>query len=103
MSTVFSQAIDAYRAASVAHGKPAAPAPSKEPERAFSNMVADAVKGAIDTGKNSEQMSMKGIAGEAELNDVITAVANAEVTLKTAVALRERVIGAYKEVLRMPI
>ena len=46
---------------------------------------------------------MKGIAGEAELNDVITAVANAEVTLKTAVALRERVIGAYKEVLRMPI
>ncbi|MEX2644154.1 MAG: flagellar hook-basal body complex protein FliE [Acetobacterales bacterium] len=103
MSTVFSQAIDAYRAASGAHGKPAAPAPSREPERSFSNMVADAVKDAVDTGKKSEQMSMSGIAGEAELNDVITAVANAEVTLKTAVTLRDRVVGAYKEVLRMPI
>lgn len=103
MSTVFSQAIDAYRAAAGAHGKTPAEKPSREAEENFSSMVADAVKGAIETGKQSEQMSMRGVAGEAELNDVITAVANAEVTLKTAVALRDRVIGAYKEVLRMPI
>lgn len=103
MSTIFSQAIDAYRAAAVGHGKPAQAAPSDAPEKAFSSMVSDAVSGAINVGKQSEQRTMEGLAGEAELNDVITAVANAEVTLRTAVTLRDRVIGAYKEVLRMPI
>ena len=103
MTTILSQAIDAYRSAAAGHGKPVQSAPTSDPERAFSSMVTDAVKSAIDVGKTSEQRTMEGLAGEAELNDVITAVANAEVTLRTAVTLRDRVIGAYKEVLRMPI
>jgi flagellar hook-basal body complex protein FliE len=34
---------------------------------------------------------------------VVTAVAEAEATLQTVVAVRERIIEAYKEILRMPI
>ncbi len=46
---------------------------------------------------------MKQISGEADLKDVVTAVANAENTLETVVAVRDKVLSAYQEILRMPI
>ena len=42
-------------------------------------------------------------AGKAELVDIVTAVANAETTLETVISLRDRVITAYQEIMRMPI
>lgn len=41
--------------------------------------------------------------GNADLVDVVTAVAAAEATLETVVAVRDQVIKAYQEVMRMPI
>jgi len=68
---------------------------------------ADLVKSALDEarriGERSEQLSMQGIRDNADLNQVITAVAEAEVTLQTVVSIRDKVIDAYKEILRMPI
>jgi flagellar hook-basal body complex protein FliE len=43
------------------------------------------------------------IAGKADLTEVVTAVTNAEITLKTVLAIRDRVIQAYQEIARMPI
>ena len=48
-------------------------------------------------------MSAKGIAGTADLREVVTAVTNAEVTLQTAIAIRDRVIRAYQDITSMPI
>ena len=48
-------------------------------------------------------MSRAAAAGKADVNEVITAVSEAELTLQTVVALRDRVIQAYQEILRMPI
>lgn len=68
---------------------------------------ADLVKSALDEarriGERGEQLSMQGIRDNADLNQVITAVAEAEVTLQTVVSIRDKVIDAYKEILRMPI
>jgi len=68
---------------------------------------ADLVKSALDEarliGQRSEQLSMQGIRDNADLNQVITAVAEAEVTLQTVVAVRDKVIEAYKDILRMSI
>ena len=50
-----------------------------------------------------EQMSMKGIAGEADLTDVVQAVNSADITLRTIVTLRDRMVQAYQEVIRMPV
>ncbi|MBM3514267.1 MAG: flagellar hook-basal body protein FliE [Alphaproteobacteria bacterium] len=72
-------------------------------EESFATMVTDSLKGAIDTGRAAEELSLKQIAGEADLKDVVTAVANAEFTLETVVAVRDKVISAYQEILRMPI
>jgi flagellar hook-basal body complex protein FliE len=48
-------------------------------------------------------MSIKGISGEADLTDVVSAVNSAEATLQLVTTLRDRMIQAYQEIIRMPI
>ncbi|MCG8511463.1 MAG: flagellar hook-basal body complex protein FliE [Rhodospirillales bacterium] len=71
------------------------------------DQFADLVKGALEEarriGERSEQMSIEGIRDNADLSQVITAVAEAESTLQTVVAVRDKVVEAYKQIVRMPI
>ena len=69
----------------------------------FAELVGELANDLAETGKKAEAMSAKAAAGEAELLDVVTAVSNAELTLQAVVAVRDRVINAYQEILRMPI
>jgi len=69
----------------------------------FASLVRNAIDEAIKIGEKSEQLSIQGVNDRADLNQVVTAVAEAEVTLQTVVAVRDKVIDAYKEILRMPI
>jgi len=69
----------------------------------FGNFVADAAKTAVSTIKNSETVSMNAIAGKASLTDVVTAMNSAEVALKSVVAIRDKVISAYNDIIKMPI
>ena len=41
--------------------------------------------------------------GRGDLVDVVTAVAAAEATMETVIAVRDEVIKAYQEIMRMPI
>lgn len=70
---------------------------------AFGAMVQDAAQSTISQLRGAEQQSARAIAGRGDLNQVVMAVANAEVTLQTAVAVRDRVIQAYMDIVRMPI
>ncbi|MBM3555180.1 MAG: flagellar hook-basal body complex protein FliE [Alphaproteobacteria bacterium] len=72
-------------------------------EESFADMVASAAKDAVATGHKGEGTSMQGIAKQADLVDVVTAVSNAELTLQTVVTVRDRVIQAYQDIIRMPI
>lgn len=74
-----------------------------DPTKNFSDMLGDAMKGAIDIGRQSEAMSAKAVAGTADLREVVTAVTNAEVTLQTALSIRDRVIQSYQDIISMPI
>ena len=69
----------------------------------FSDLLGTSLQKARDAGYSGESMSTKAIAGEAELHDLVTAVANAELTLNTVVAVRDRVINAYQDIIKMPI
>jgi flagellar hook-basal body complex protein FliE len=100
-------AIDAIKAVA-AYAKGAAAGATqglaaKDPGQDFAAMVRDATGNAIDTMRHSEAMSAKAIAGKADLNEVVAAVSNAEVTLQTVLAVRDKVIAAYQDILRMPI
>ena len=41
--------------------------------------------------------------GKAQLIDVATAISAAETSLETVMAVRDQVINAYQEIMRMPI
>lgn len=69
----------------------------------FASLVRSAIDEAIKIGERSEQLSIAGVNDKADLNQVVTAVAEAEVTLQTVVSVRDKVIESYKEILRMPI
>lgn len=99
--------IRAYAAASQTANRLAEPAqPEAAPEAQapnFGNLVSTAVGQVEDSVRTAEQMSVQAATGQADLVDVVTAVAAAEVQLETVVAVRDQVIRAYQEILRMPI
>ena len=69
----------------------------------FGGLVQNYLTQAQQIGQASEQMSVQGLMGQADLAQVATSVSEAEVTLQTVVAIRDKVVEAYKEILRMPI
>jgi flagellar hook-basal body complex protein FliE len=106
MALDFTSAVNAYQRAAkttenMVSGK--AEAASSVNNGSFLGMVNDSLKNAATTGREAEELSLKQISGEADLKDVVTAVANAEHTLETVVAVRDKVLNAYQEILRMPI
>ncbi len=75
--------------------------PELRPE--FSELLGTSLDKARDANYGGESMSTKALANEAELHDLVTAVSNAELTLNTVVAVRDRVISAYNDIIKMPI
>lgn len=69
----------------------------------FSTLVQGYLNQAQQIGQASEQVSVQGVMGQADLAQVATSVSEAELTLQTVVAIRDKVVDAYKEILRMPI
>ena len=69
----------------------------------FSSFMKDATENSIETLKSGEAMGMKGITGNADLNDVVSAINSAESTLQLVTTIRDKMIQAYQEVMRMPI
>jgi flagellar hook-basal body complex protein FliE len=57
----------------------------------------------VNNMKQGEAQTIQGLAGKAELSDVISAVSQAEVSLQTVVAVRDKVIAAYQDIMRMAI
>ncbi len=73
------------------------------PNGEFANLVKGAIQDAVKISERSEQATIAAVNDKADLNQVVTAVAEAEVTLRTVVAIRDKVIEAYREIIRMPV
>ena len=69
----------------------------------FAGMLGRALQGAVATGKQADSQAAQAIAGHGDLTQVVTAVSRAELTLQTTVAVRDRVIQAYQDIIKMPI
>ena len=69
----------------------------------FASVMAQVTSDAVGTIKNAEAVSVQGINGNASTQAVVDAVMNAERTLNTAVAIRDKVVAAYQELSRMAI
>jgi flagellar hook-basal body complex protein FliE len=69
----------------------------------FSNFLSNALKDGIGTMKQGEAMATRQVSGQANIVDVVGAVNQAEVTLDTVVAVRDKVVQAYQSIMNMPI
>jgi flagellar hook-basal body complex protein FliE len=70
---------------------------------AFGSLLASALDSVAVPGKKAETQAMAVAGGKADVVDVVTAVAESEAALETLVAVRDRVISAYEDIMRMPI
>ncbi len=103
MAIDFSKAADALNSAARLGGSPGMDARPTPAAGQFAEMIKQVAESAVEAGAASERMTIAAVQDKAELTDVVTAIANAEVTLQTVVAVRDRIISAYQEILRMPI
>jgi flagellar hook-basal body complex protein FliE len=69
----------------------------------FADLVKQAVGTVAQTGRVADAQSFEAAVGKSDMVDVVTAVAESEAALETLVAVRDRVIAAYEEIMRMPI
>lgn len=96
-------AINAYaQAAKMAIGGGDA-AVAAAPGASFGHLLSGIVNDAVTTGQAAEAKTASAVTGKSDLIDVVTAVNAAEMTLETVVAIRDRVIAAYQDIMRMPI
>jgi flagellar hook-basal body complex protein FliE len=78
-------------------------APVKGTGTGFGDLVQSALQGAVDSQRQGEAASLAAVTGKADLNGVVAAVTNAELTLQTVVAIRDRVVQAYQDILHLAI
>ncbi len=69
----------------------------------FGEFLTDAIKDSVSTMKHGEKMASAQLAGKADIVDVVNAVNQAEMTLDTVVAVRDKVVAAYQSIMNMPI
>jgi flagellar hook-basal body complex protein FliE len=69
----------------------------------FADLLGQSFTGAVDATKSAEQASFGAVNKTSDLVDVVSAVNNAELALETVVAVRDKMISAYQDIMRMPI
>lgn len=82
--------------------KAAAPEAASTPDRAGSGL-ADLARGFTDTLMQGETTARAALTGGADPHALVQALASSQMAVDTVATLRDRVVEAYQEILRMPI
>ena len=69
----------------------------------FGSLLKDAMGQVNQAARLGDAQAQSMVTGKANVVDVVTAVAESEVAVDALVAVRDRVIASYEEIMRMPI
>lgn len=83
-------------------GMPASPVGGAG-QSGFADMLTSVMGDMTQTSRAAETQMASAVQGQGSLIDVVTAVSSAEASLETVMAVRDQVISAYQEIMRMPI
>lgn len=97
MNPVSLQAAQLYGLAKAAVQSP------KPPTSDMADGAFDAIQKLAGVIEQSEKASIGLMTGAADPHSVIEAIAAAELAIETAVTVRDKVVEAYQELLRMPV
>jgi flagellar hook-basal body complex protein FliE len=103
MAINFIKAASIGRAAYAARTKSIGDAAPSNTAPSFTQVVEKAAKSAIDTIRGGEKASVAGITGKTDIREVVATLSSAEVTLQSVVAIRDKMVQAYQDLMRMPI
>jgi flagellar hook-basal body complex protein FliE len=95
-------ALQAYRA-TAGLGGAEAPAASGGVGEGFEAVLGQVIRQAVGTARQADAATQAGLMGQMGTTDVVMAVNRAELALQTAVAVRDRMVTAYQEVMRMAV
>jgi flagellar hook-basal body complex protein FliE len=79
------------------------PAPPASGAASFGAVLQNAAAGLIDSGNVADTKSADALTGKGNLTDVVMAVSKAEMALQATVAVRDKVISAYQDIMKMAI
>jgi flagellar hook-basal body complex protein FliE len=69
----------------------------------FGSLLKDALGAVVEAGHKSDAQAQALAAGKANIVDVVTAVSETEVAVETMISVRDKVIAAYEDIMKMPI
>lgn len=75
----------------------------KSEGQSFGAMLEGAVEKMVAQGHATDLKAQQLAAGKGDLIDVVTAVADSEVAVQTLVSVRDKMISAYEDIMKMPI
>lgn len=76
-------------------------AESAKADHSFASVMGNMATQAIDSVKGAESMSFAGLKGTATTREVVDSMLQAEQTLQTAIAIRDKVVSAFLDVTKM--
>lgn len=79
------------------------PATKPDPSGESGGIFGEVAGSFIETLKTSEATAMSAMAGGADPHALVQALAQTELAVETAVTVRDKVVEAYQEILRMPV
>src|SRR5690606_11386022 len=103
MADLINPATAANAYATMAKSAGSAPSLQTEDKVSFGDILQNKAQDALRVMRAGETASAKAITGEASLPEVVQAVNAAELTLQTVTAVRDRLVSAYQEIMRMPV
>jgi flagellar hook-basal body complex protein FliE len=69
----------------------------------FGSVLKDVIHAVTDAGAKADAQTQAVAVGKANMIDVVTAVAESETAIAALVSVRDKVIAAYEDILKMPI
>ena len=69
----------------------------------FGAVLKDAIGSVMEAGRKSDAQTVAMASGKANVMDVVTAVADTDVAVSTLVSVRDKVIQAYEDIMKMTI
>ena len=97
MSIAITQAARAYSA-----NRPA-PAPDPDESRTATEAFVGAARDFVETMQRGEDVARATMAGKADPHALVQALAETQLAIEAAVTVRDKVVEAYQEILRMPV
>jgi flagellar hook-basal body complex protein FliE len=89
--------------AAIQNNAPTDGAESATGGESFSTMLKGAMTGLTDLGQDADAKSVQALSGTGSMTDVVMAVSKAEMALQASVAVRDKMISAYQDVMRMTV